>query len=271
MIRINLLLVFLPILFSACHESPSQNTHGDQASSQAEVWQPIFDGKSLSGWIPKIRGYELGDNYANTFRVADDVMQVGYEGYDGEFDNRFGHIFYEAPFSSYKFRMQYRFTGEQAAGGADWAWRNSGIMIHCQDPKTMATDQDFPLCIEIQLLGGDEEGERSTANLCTPGSNVVMGDSLHTAHCTNSSSDTYRGDQWVSVMVEVYADSLIRHIVEADTVMTYFRPQVGGGAVSPVSEDFPADGTPMNRGWLSLQSESHPAEFKGMEILKLAD
>ncbi|MDP5168734.1 MAG: DUF1080 domain-containing protein [Bacteroidia bacterium] len=242
-------------------------------SSQAEAnpepeWRSLFDGKTLQGWTPKINGYALGDNFANTFRVADGVIQTGYEGYD-TFNNRFGHLAFDQPFSSYRFRMQYRFTGEQSTGGPAWAWRNSGIMVHGQDPQTMALGQDFPLCIEVQLLGGPEEGERSTANLCTPGTHVVMGDSVMMDHCMNSSSKTYRGDQWVNVMVEVFADSLIRHIVEGDTVMTYYKPQIGGGAVSPISPDTAPEGTLLSRGWIYLQSESHPVEFRNIEIMEL--
>lgn len=245
----------------------SAKEHSSNPSSSPE-WQSLFDGKTLDGWIPKIRGYATGENFANTFRVTDGVIQASFDGYEGDFNDRFGHLFYDTPFSSYRFRMKYKFTGEQAQNGPEWAWRNSGIMVHCQDPKTMAVEQDFPLCIEVQLLGGREEGERSTGNLCTPGSHVIMGDSLMMDHCLNSTSATYRGDQWVNVMVEVFADSLVRHIIEGDTVMTYYHPQVGGGAISPPSAL--AEGTPMTSGWISIQSESHPIEFKEIQIMDLA-
>ena len=223
----------------------------------------------MEGWTPKIRGHALGDNYANTFRVEDGAITVGYEGYEGEYADRFGHLFYKSPYSSYRFRMQYRFFGEQATAGPDWAWRNSGIMVHCQDPQSMAVEQDFPLCIEVQLLGGRDSGERSTANLCTPGTNVVMDGELRTDHCFNSSSKTYSGDGWVNVMVEVFGDSLIRHIVEGDTVLTYTNPQVGGGAISPAYPAAGPDGTLLGKGWISLQSESHPVAFRNIEIMEL--
>ncbi len=258
----SLFLLFGFLLVSCGAEESEPET------SSPPAWQSLFDGKTLDGWIPKIRGYATGENFGNTFRVADGVIQANFDSYEGDFNDRFGHLFYETPFSSYRFRMKYRFTGEQAQNGPDWAWRNSGIMLHCQDPKSMAVEQDFPLCIEVQLLGGREEGERSTGNLCTPGSHVVMGDSLMMDHCLNSTSATYRGDQWVNVMVEVFSDSLVRHIIEGDTVMTYYHPQVGGGAIAPPS-NLPA-GTPMTSGWISIQSESHPVEFKEIEIMDLA-
>ena len=48
-------------------------------ASAEEKWQQLFNGKNLDGWTPKIRGYELGNNFGNTFRVEDGVMKVGYE------------------------------------------------------------------------------------------------------------------------------------------------------------------------------------------------
>ena len=52
-------------------------------------WVQLFNGKNLDGWIPKIAGYEVGENFGNTFRVKDGVMQTGYEAY-GPFNQRFG-------------------------------------------------------------------------------------------------------------------------------------------------------------------------------------
>ncbi len=251
------------VLFAA-----SCTTKTTEQAPETQTWTSLFDGTSLEGWTPKISGHPLGDNFANTFRVSDSTIQVGYEGYEN-FDSKFGHLFYAVPYGSYKFRMEYRFTGEQAPGGANWAFRNSGIMVHCQDPKTMMVEQDFPVCIEVQLLGGPEEGDRPTGNLCTPGTHVVLKDSVFTDHCIPSTSATYRGDQWVAVQVEVFADSLIRHIIEGDTVMTYYRPQIGGGGASPVYAELPSAGTPLREGWISLQSESHPVEFRHIELLEL--
>ena len=57
------------------------------------------------GWTPKIKGYPLGENFANTFRVEDGVMKVSYDGYNS-FDNKFGHIFYKDKFSHYRLRVE---------------------------------------------------------------------------------------------------------------------------------------------------------------------
>jgi hypothetical protein len=231
-------------------------------------WTSLFNGKDLTGWTPKISGHELGDNYKNTFRVENGVLKVSYDGYTA-FENRFGHLFYKDKFSRYVIAVEYRFTGEQAPGGAGWATRNSGIMIHCQDPKTMTKDQDFPISIEVQLLGGLGKGPRTTANLCTPGTNVVMNGALETRHCINSTSKTFDGDQWVRVEVEVDGDRVVTHRVNGETVLTYEKPQVGGGNVNKHDPAVKVDGTPLKEGWISLQSESHPIEFRKVEIKRL--
>ncbi|MEX0611978.1 MAG: DUF1080 domain-containing protein, partial [Pirellulales bacterium] len=189
-------------------------------------WQPLFNGRDLSGWTPKIKGYDAGVNYADTFRVEDGVLKVSYDKYDIPFNDRFGHLFYEKPFSNYVLRVEYRFVGEQQPGGPSWAWRNSGVMIHGQTPQSMLKDQDFLASIEVQFLGGNGKDRRPTANLCTPCTHVVMNGKLFTPHCTNSRSDTYHGDQWVSVEIEVHGNKLIRHKIGGRTVLEYTQPQL---------------------------------------------
>jgi hypothetical protein len=44
-------------------------------------WVQLFNGKDLKEWKPKITGYALDDNYANTFNVENGVMKVKYDGY----------------------------------------------------------------------------------------------------------------------------------------------------------------------------------------------
>ena len=257
----NRITTFLFLLFTT--SLLAQNAPDEQA------WMSLFNGEDLSGWKVKIRGYELGENPGNTFRVVDGKMTVSYDGYDS-FDNQFGHIFYETPFSYYRFRMEYRFIGAQAPEGPGWAFRNSGIMLHCQSPESMGINQDFPISIEVQLLGGNGTDERSTANLCTPGTNVVMNNELITQHCLNSSSKTYHGDQWVTAEVVVLGDSHIEHFINGEPVMNYTMPQVGGGSVSAlINEWVKPDGRLLEGGYISLQSESHPIEFRNVELLNL--
>jgi hypothetical protein len=234
-----------------------------------EAWIPLFNGKDLQGWTPKIRGYELGQNFGNTFRVEGGVLKVAYDQYD-RFNDRFGHLFYERPFSKYRLRVEYRFVGQQVPGGPGWAVRNSGIMIHGESPNTMTKDQDFPVSIEVQLLGGLGRGTRSTANLCTPGTHVVMGDRLVTRHCTNSKSRTYHGEQWVTVEVEVRGGSEIRHLIDGQVVLAYSQPQLDPGD-SNAQRLVKGDQRLLTEGTISLQSESHPVEFRKVEILELTD
>lgn len=239
-----------------------------QAPAEQKDWIQLFNGRDLTGWDVKITGRELNDNFANTFRVEDGLLKVRYDGYDA-FQERFGHLFYRTAFSHYIVAVEYRFVGEQSPGGPDWALRNSGIMVHSQSARSMGKNQDFPISIEVQLLGGSGTGERSTANLCTPGTHVVMDGKLFTPHCVNSRSKTYHGAQWVRVEVLVLGDSLIRHIVNGDTVLEYSKPQIGGGVVNHFDPVMKHDGTPLTGGYIALQSESHPLDIRKVEILNL--
>ena len=258
------LLVFVPALASPAEPAKA-------AASDKKEWISLFDGKSLDGWVPKIAHYEVGVNYGNTFRVENGVLKVVYDKDKYEtFDSRFGHLFYKTPFSHYVIAVEYRFVGEQTKGGPDWAFRNSGVMIHGQPVETMKKDQDFPICIEAQLLGGRGDGTaRSTANLCTPGTNVVMNGKLVTEHCINSSSKTFDGDQWVRAEIEVHGGGEIVHKVNGETVLRYEKPQIGGGAVAGHDPAVKRDGEILTGGSISLQAESHPLEFRKVELLNL--
>jgi hypothetical protein len=230
-------------------------------------WISLFNGKDLEGWKVKITGHELNDNYGDTFRVEDGILKVSYDQYE-KFDGKFGHIFYQDRFSHYIIRVEYRFVGEQVAGGPGWAFRNSGIMLHCQSPESMSKDQNFPVSIEAQLLGGNGTDERSTGNVCTPGTHIVMDGELVTRHCISSSSPTYHGDQWVTMEAEVHGNSTIRHIVNGEMVLEYEKPQLDKSDADARKLMFDA-GTMLNDGYISLQAESHPVEFRKVEILLL--
>lgn len=224
-------------------------------------WKQLFNGKDLNDWEIKIRYHELNENYANTFRVNDGQIQVRYDQYDA-FNEQFGHLFYKQPYSSYLIGVEYRFVGDQVKGGPGWAYRNSGIMVHGQEPATMTKDQDFPNSIEVQLLGGNGRDQRSTANLCTPGTQYVKDGKLIKQHCTNSTSKTFHGDQWTRVEVLVIKDSLIVHYANGEEVMRYTKPQL-----DPLNGN--TEGELLTEGSISLQSESHPVDFRKVEIIDL--
>jgi hypothetical protein len=242
-------------------------TGADPAPPATGPWLQLFNGKDLDGWVPKLRGHEAGDNFGNTFRVENGVLRVCYDQYGDKFANRFGHLFYKGSFSNYVLRVEYRFVGEQLPDGPGWAFRNSGVMIHGQTPESMGKDQSFPASIEVQLLGGNGKDARPTANLCTPGTNVVMGGELVTRHGTNSRSKTYHGDQWVTVEIEVSGAGVIRHKIDGETVLEYEQPQLDP-ADGDAKRLIPASGDKLlHGGTISLQSESHPCEFRKVEIM----
>lgn len=240
-------------------------------AGQPEVgrWTPLFNGQNLDGWTIKIKGQEAGVNYRDTFRVENGVLRVAYDRYE-KFNGEFGHLFYQGRFTNYILRAEYRFVGNQVPGGPGWAFRNSGLMIHGQTVESMRRDQDFPVSIEVQLLGGNGKDKRSTANLCTPGTHVVMNGKLVTQHCNDSRSQTFHGDQWVTCEVEVHGSRQIIHRVNGETVLEYEQPQYDEGDAD--ARALMKDGQKLiSSGTISLQAESHPVEFRKVEILVLAE
>ena len=226
-------------------------------------WIALFNGKDLDGWTPKFAGLSAGENYLNTFQVKNGLLTVSYAEHDS-FRGEFGHLFYKNLFHSYRLRAEYRFVGQQLAGGPGWAYRNNGLMLHCQSVESMLLDQEFPVSIEAQLLGGNGRDERPTANVCTPGLNISMDGLLRTEHCINSNSKTYHGDQWVTMEVVVSPDQTFYHLMYGDTVLVYHSPVVGGGSV-PVNYAL-KDGTPVSEGYIAIQAETHPIEFRKIEL-----
>jgi hypothetical protein len=235
-------------------------------------WIQLFNGRDLKDWTPKFRHSDLGVNVNDTFRAEEGLLKVRYDKWT-TFNDEFGHLFYREPFNYYLLAAEYRFVGQQVKTDRTdlaWAIRNNGLMLHSPAPQTMLKDQDFPISIEVQLLGGGGDGKpRSTANLCTPGTNVVMNGALLTRHCTNSTSKTYDGDQWVRVEVLVHGDELVRHMVEGQTVLEYSKPQIGGGSASPTDPNVKVDGTPLTGGYISIQAETAPIDFRKIELLNL--
>ncbi|MGI9626356.1 MAG: 3-keto-disaccharide hydrolase, partial [Longimicrobiales bacterium] len=221
----------------------------------ASAWFELFNGQDLTGWTPKVTGFEPGEDPLETFHVKDGLLTVGYDNYD-TFENRFGHLFYKAPFSHYELLVEYRFVGTQVPEGPEWAFKNSGVMFHAQSPQTMLRDQDFPVSLEVQFLGGSGSEPRPTSNLCTPGTHVEMGGEQIVDHCVPAAAPTFHGEEWVAASVIVLGDSLVHHVVAGDTVLTYSAPVVGGGEVNGYDPSAKPDGARLSEGYLALQSES---------------
>ena len=268
----NFLSISLILIFCiSCKEQDKSNPNIE------ENWLSLFNGKDLDGWDIKFSGHEINDNYNNTFQVEDGMIRVVYNEYE-KFDDKYGHMYYEKPFSYYKIRFDYRFLGEQTPGGESWNVRNSGIMLHSQSAKSNDLNQDFPVSIEIQLLGGLGKGPRTTGNLCTPGTQVVFNDKLDFTHCISSNSKTYDGDRWVHVEAIVLGDQSITHIVEKDTVLVYEKPQITTSYLDDdwdrygvTSKDYwkKISGKLLSEGYIAIQAESHAIDFKNIELLNL--
>ena len=259
------MMIALTMATIAVNSSYPSVCKADDGPKKGE-WIQLFNGKNLDGWTPKIRYHAAGENFGNTFRVENGVLKAGYEEYD-EFGETFGHLFYKDKFSHYRIRCEYRFVGEQCKGGPNWAFRNSGIMVHGESPDTMARDQDFPVSIEVQLLGGDGKKKRPTANLCTPGTHVVKDGNLFKPHCVSSSSETYHGDQWVTVEVEVRGNKSVKHIIDGKVVLEYTQPQLDNSDSHSKKLGEKLGTLMLSEGTISLQSESHPVEFRKVELM----
>jgi len=256
----------LSIFLIQCSPKNNSNT-----SSEKEEWINLFNGKDIKEWTAKINHHETGDNFGNTFRVEDGMIKVRYDQY-GPFNEQFGHLYYKTPFSCYKLIVEYRFTGDFLKDAPDYANLNSGIMFHSQDPLTMPKEQNWPISIEFQLLAGLGDGKpRPTGSMCSPGTNVVYQGKLDERHCIVSSSKTFEKNEWVTAELVVYGDSLITHIINGDTVLQYSKPQIGGNVVHNFDPKIKIDGKILNEGFIALQSEGQPIDFRKVKLLKLND
>lgn len=267
MMRITIYL-FLLILISGCKRKNTDSQTVAPQEAYTPEWVSLFNGHNLDGWTPKIKGEEPGMDSLATFIVKDSAISVSYSKYEN-FENRYGHLFYKKPFSSYFLSLEYRFDGNQARGGEGWAYKNSGVMFHSQSAASMKKDQDFPVSLEGQFLGGNGKDERPTMNLCTPGTHVKMADTLVTPHCITADAPTFHGNEWVKAGFLVIRDSLVVHYVNGKEVLRYTHPQLGGDMAEDADEQFRQEGTPLKEGYIALQSESHPIQFRNIALADL--
>jgi Domain of Unknown Function (DUF1080) len=258
--RTGVLLAWLAIASMVQPSAPA-----DWRSAPASDWQELFNGRDLDGWVVKLATHEVGDNYGDTFRAENGVIRVMYDKY-GDFGARFGHLFYKQKLSHYVLALEYRFFGEQVKGGPSYARLNSGVMIHSQAPETILKDQDWPISVEAQFLAG----QRTTMNVCTPGTEIFMKGEMVKAHCTNSTSKIYADDAWVAVEVEVLGSERVRHLIDGQTVLQYEKPMIGGGVANRYDPAIKKDGTILDSGYIALQAESQPVEFRRIRLLDLS-
>jgi hypothetical protein len=266
-------LLLIILFYQAC-----ENNDGKKEISK-EDWESLFNGKDLTGWDIKIKDHPLNENYKNTFRIEDSMIRVVYSDYE-KFNNQFGHLYTRKSYSYYKLKLQYRFVGDHLADAPEWADRNSGVMIHSQSAQSINLHQNFPVSLEFQFLCGNGKDTVPTGSVCTPGTFITYEGKTFLGHIKNSNSKTYLKNEWISAVAEVYGDSLVRHIINGDTVLTYTKPMIGEGFVSNTNSWTWAGitdsliwinkaNTPLKEGHIALQAESQPVDFRKIEILNL--
>lgn len=256
-----ILLIAISLAYASCTTA--------KHSAATPEWQQLFNGQDIKDWTVKIHHHEVGEDTANTFRVEDGMVKVRYDKYD-KFNEQYGHLYYNQPFSYYHLRVEYRFTGEWRKDAPSYTIMNSGVMFHSQDPKTMPKEQDWPISVELQLLAGLDDGKpRPTGNMCSPGTDVVFNGKVDPRHCIESTSKTYPVEEWVTAELIVLGDSLVKHIINGDTVLQYSKPQIGGGVVNKYDPAIKQDGKLLSTGYIALQSEGQPIDFRKVELLNL--
>tara|TARA_B100000575_G_scaffold57829_1_gene43649 strand:+ start:5704 stop:6489 length:786 start_codon:yes stop_codon:yes gene_type:complete len=252
--KFNILLVFISTsLILSCQSN--------------DGWTKLFNGKNFDGWEIKVKGFDLNNNYRETYTVEDGVIKVSYDKYDS-FDDKDGNIFYtREKFMNYHLKLEYMFYGEHVRDN-DWSYRNSGVMLHSENPKNIPKNQGVPVSIEAQFLGGlgnRKDGVKTTLNMCSPGTDVNIGGETAPNHCMRSKAIKYPKNEWVGVDIIVYNDSIIHHIIGKDTVMTYTNIRYANDEY--YSENFKdMIGKPLSEGYIALQSEGHPVKFRNIMI-----
>jgi hypothetical protein len=241
-----------------------------EKKSSNPAWIKLFNGNNLNDWTVKIHHHDPGVNFGNTFRAEDDMIKVRYDQY-GDFNDQFGHLYYKHPYSHFHLKLQYRFVGDLQPGAPDFTILNSGVMFHAQDPKTILKEQDWPISVEMQFLAGLGDGKpRPTGNMCSPGTDIDFEGKLYDGHCLDSSSKTFGKDEWVTAELIVLGDSLVTHMINGDTVLQYSKPRIGGGVVHGYDSTLWSPGKPLTSGFIALQSEGQPIDFRNVELLDLS-
>jgi hypothetical protein len=258
--HLRLLITLLPLLFL------SFSVKQLYPESNKQQWSSLFNGKNLDNWIPKIAGYKMGENFGNTFRVENGILSTRYNAYDS-FSNRFGALYYNKKFTNFRLRVEYRFVGETTPGAPSWGYRDGGIQYHCQPPETVDIDQPFPVCLEYNLLGGNGKDERPSGEICANGIYVEINGKRNASYCTSPTvKKTLPGDQWVTAEIEV-RDGKITHFINGEPVISFENPHYD--STNQIAKKFIIGGNDIVKdGYISLQSNSHPMDFRKVEIME---
>lgn len=234
---------------------------GGGAGGASDGWVKIFNGQDLTGWSPLIHKSAYKQDPYNTFRAdpVNHVIKVTYEDYPNGFEDRCGLLYYDKLLTNYRVRVTYRFLEPQAPGPVSWGKNNTGLMIFGIDPAKVTGDPEFPPLIEIQLLGANSTGGNTTPNMCVPGGMTMK---KSTAECGNNHTGVAPppAAEWVTVEAEVHVKGdtkVFQYPNKTTPVITMSGPVYQGKDVV--------------NGYLSLQSESQPLEYKDIELMELPE
>lgn len=264
------LLIICFLLFS-CGEKKSDEKKAidvnDATTEKKSNWIQIFNGKDLEGWTWKINSYPLGENFGNTFRVENGILMVRYDGYGPDLKNRFGTLYFDRKLTDYRLKVEYRFVGNTAPGAPEWGCRDSGIQFHGQPPSSQELNQPFPICLEYNFHGGNGTDDRPLGALCTNGMFVEIDGEKNATKCVPATiSRTFHGDQWVTAEIDI-KDGKITHYVNGEEILSYSNP-----TYDPTNEAskklMVGNDTVVHGGYVSLQSNSHPIDFRKIALLE---
>jgi hypothetical protein len=254
------ILVLVILMLAILYRDGYAQSKTDQKNRK---WISIFNGKNLDGWTPKITGYKAGENPLNGFRVEDGILKVDYSKF-AAFNGRFGHLFYKQKLSSYILHVEYRFVGELLPDAPSYCIRNSGVMVCSQSPESMDVTENWPVSIEVQLLGCTDKLKQTTANICTPGTTISYKGSPTSEHCINASSKYYNNGEWVNLDIVVHSGKEIINMVNGDTVLVTSEPRVGGFLLP---DNYPVpEGTLLQDGFIALQAEGQSIDFRNIKL-----
>jgi len=237
-------------------------------SAPKNKWIPIFNGKNLDGWTMKIAGQPLGENYGDTFRVENGILSIRYDNdVYKNFNNQFGALYYKKKLTNYRLKVEYRFVGETAPGAPSWGYRDSGVQYHGQSPESIGLTQSFPVCLEYNLHGGNGKDERPVGEICANGMIVQIDGKPNSSYCTPATvKRTFHGDQWVTLEIDVQG-SKITHFVNGEEILHYEDPHYNPN--HELGKKFIVNGDDkVKSGWISLQSNSHPIDFRKIELME---
>lgn len=257
--------ILLILFITGCNSSLTKEQV--KQPEEKQDWLKLFNGTDLKGWTPKVAYAAVGENVLDVFRVENGMLRIDYSNYE-RFDNQYGHLFYKDKFSDFILRVEYRFVGELLPDAPFWCYRNSGVMFHSQSPESMPIDMYWPVSVEAQLLGSTDTLNQVTANVCTPGTTVHFKGAFSDEHCISANTKFYQDGAWVKLDIIVHGSKQIYHVIEDDTVLAYSNPQVGGYLLP---EDYPiSKGTLLSNGYIALQAEGQPIDFRKVELFDLS-